>query len=348
MPAGIMIADPEPPPPEDPLSSTPLAVARRAAPLLGLMLLVGGCPKGYVDDDPKAQTARQIILDMTTVDGVDVAAGDKVDWKSVTPMDEGEVALKLLVGNPFEGAHGVTGEVVVYTSRAEPVTKVVIEPSKNKYELTWEGKRNETYLVKLEAARGKARYKFDYAQTIAPKDPCALVSCQDGQQCEDGECVAVEEEEEEEQEDKAGCPGGCERGYYCSKARGKCFKNLCYGVTCKGGKRCSRGKCVGGSKPATTAVTKKPDKPADKSPEPSASANTGPISATVVQVISEGSSSIIVLSRGSKHNVKVGDTGKIAGLSFTVRNVYPVRSRAKVNAPAAKLSSTKSCTINRR
>lgn len=319
-------------------------LARRLALLVGATLLLGACPKKVVDDDPKAQTARQIILDLTTFDTIDVKGGDKVDWKSVTPMDDGEVALKLMVGNPFEGAHGVTGEVIVYTSRAEPVTKAVVQPSKNKYELVWDGRKNETYLVKFEAATGKSTYQFDYTQAIAPRDPCARVSCQQGQECQDGKCVQVESDEPEEDSPEA-CPGGCKRGFYCSKSRGKCIKNLCYGVKCKGGKTCRAGKCVGGSKPSPRTV-KKPDPKPD--PKPEAKADTGPISAVVVQVIPEGGSSIIVLNRGAKHNVKVGDTGTIAGVPFKVRNVYPVRSRAKVNAPAAKLANSKRCTINRR
>ena len=76
--------------------------------------------------------------------------------------------------------------------------------------------------------------------------------------------------------------------------------------------------------------------------------NTGPIGASVIQVTPAGSKSLVLLGRGKKHNVKVGDTGRMGGFKLRVVKVFATRCRAKVSAPASKISGVKRARIVRK
>ncbi len=65
-------------------------------------------------------------------------------------------------------------------------------------------------------------------------DPCTFVTCDDGEVCEEGECVAEVDP----------CEGvTCEAGEECDN--GDCVAvDLCEGVTCEDGEECVDGDCV--------------------------------------------------------------------------------------------------------
>lgn len=330
-----------------------------------LLLTAGGCPSHVKDGDNRAEDARTILLDMTTSDSVDADKGDVVDWKEVVPMDDGKVTLTVRVGDPFAG-HRLVGSVAVYTQRAAELARVDIAPGTSVYKLTFDAKAMETYVVKVSAIHGASAYELSYAEETKPVDPCAAMDCADGMRCEAGQCVAVEQAPPE-RVSAAACPGGCPRGQYCSRKRGKCLRDRCFGVKCKAGSYCSGGRCrkkkvraaasgcpngcpsgsqCKGSR-CVKASTKKPAK-GDKASAPSGGGKTGPIGATVVQVMASGSGTTVILNRGSQHNVKVGDTGKLGGVSFRVKTVYAYRCKAYAKAPVGKLASVKRAVINRK
>jgi|GEM_PF-1598031 len=331
-----------------------------ATAFVALSLSAVGCSDSYVDDDHKFRFARQIIPDMTINDGIDVEKGDRTDFKRITPLFDGKVTLQVTVGDPFAGSHGLTGEMGVYTTAPELLDKKAISPTGTKYTLNFEGEAHVSYVFKIEGVSGKAPYQIDYSQEVKPADPCANVSCQDGQVCEEGECVAVETDPPE---DTRACPEGCPRGHYCNKSQKRCVKKACFGVKCKKGFYCSRGKCK-------RSPTKRPPPPTKKTCRPkckkgftckgtkcvknptkgpvSSGGKTGPIGASVIQIQPSGGKSLVLLGRGKKHNVKVGDTGRMGGSSFKVIKVFATRCRVKVNAPATKLSSIRRATIVRK
>jgi len=333
--------------------------------LTALLPTTAGCPSRVKDGDNTAEDARLVLLDMATADSVDADKGDVVDWKEVVPMDDGKVTLTLRVGDPFAG-HRLVGTAIVYTQRAEELARVDIAPGTSVYKLVFDAKAMETYIVKVSAIQGASSYELSYAEETAPRDPCATMDCADGTRCEAGQCVTVEQPPEEKVS-AAACPGGCPRGQYCSRRRGKCVRDRCFGVKCKAGSYCSggrcrkkkgstatpgcRGGCPAGSRCKGSRCVKvsktKTTKP-DKTPAPSGGGKTGPISATVVQVMPSGSGTTIILNRGSQHNVKVGDTGKIGGVPFRVKTVYAFRCKAYAKAPVGKLASIKRAVVNRK
>ena len=331
--------------------------------LICLGTLAAACSDAYVDDDHKLRFARQVIPDMAIQDSIDVDLGDRTDFKRVTPMFDGTVTLKVTVGDPFEGKHGLTGEMGVYTTAPKLLVKKPVFPSTARYELSFEAEAHTSYVFRIEGVSGKAIYQVDFSQTIAPKDPCANVSCQSGQRCEEGTCVAVggsEPSEPSEPESTTTCPDGCKRGFYCSKKKKRCVKRACFGVKCKSGFYCSGGKCrpkavkpKGCSPKCKNGFTCKGRKcvktggggGGDVS---SVDKTKGPIGARVLQVSPSGATCIVTLSRGKKHHVKKGHKGTVGGFSMKIIEVYLKRSRARVNAPHSKVSAIRKARIIRR
>lgn len=55
------------------------------------------------------------------------------------------------------------------------------------------------------------------------------------------------------------------------------------------------------------------------------------LEATIMQTVLMEEKTMLILNKGSKHNVKLGDTGIVTGemnIKFTITNVYPFRSQA--------------------
>ncbi len=67
-----------------------------------------------------------------------------------------------------------------------------------------------------------------------------------------------------------------------------------------------------------------------------------------MQSIPKGAKTELTLNRGATLKVKVGDTGSVSGVgSFKIVEVYAVRCKAVLNAPASKLGDKKKATIFR-
>ncbi len=340
--------------------------ALTAAVCLGLFGLAG-CPQPYKDVDDTHESAMRIVSDLEIEDELNHGRGDKVDWKSITPMEDGKVTVKLRVGDPFKGSHGLTGNATIYDTSARQITAAGIRPNTIDYTLVFEAKGGVTYLVKLDATKGQSTYKVSYALASKPKDPCANVECDDDEICKEGECFEIAKPEPEVKECKPACRrgwecvegkcekpcgGGCKRGEYCNTRSNECVQDPCYGKKCDKNESCIRGQCIAkpepvkkGCDPACGAGQKcVDDKCVDDKPS-----TTGPISASVVQVVPQGASTALVLNRGKAHNVKQGDSGTIPGVgAFTIQEVYEFRCKAVVKAQAQALASTKKVTINRK
>ena len=74
--------------------------------------------------------------------------------------------------------------------------------------------------------------------------------------------------------------------------------------------------------------------------------DTSHLQSTIVQVIPNGPNSILILNRGSSHNVNVGDSGILSGhrdMKFIIMEVFPARSKAVFipEIQASKISTSK-------
>lgn len=302
--------------------------------LLGWVL--SACPRSYVDDDFEASMARQVIIDMEIADRLDPKMGDKTDWKRVVPMADGDVTLSFVVGDPFVGSHDLVGDITVFDSNKDVVAKARLDSMQTQYKLTWSGAAQTAYWVRFRANSGKATYTVGYKQKRV--DPCD--KCGADERCEQGRCIAAEIEP---------CGGPCPRGKSCDSRTNRCTsKNPCRGVRCGAGKVCRGGVCKKKALPSTGC------RPSCSSKHrcvrnrcvPKKVESAGPTvvrySVKVISVSAAGSSTYLVLNKGSAHGVKVGDRGAIGGLGFRVVEVYGVRCKVRVNAPVGKLSGKRS------
>ncbi len=342
---------------------------RRLSILLPLVAAVGlmACPSlpPDTDDLPSKPDLPRLPPDLEVADSLDVNKHDKVDWKAVTAFDGGTATLSVVVGDPFGDAHGVTGEVGVYPTSGPPaIDKTAITPTEHSYELEFEVEEGADYLVQVSASKGAAPYKITFGVEAAPADPCAEVECGDGQECKGGECVDVVDPNVCDPPCSRGrvcvegtcerpCGGRCPRGQYCSRKTNACAKDPCYKKKCGAGEKCRYGKCVKvvkkGCDPAcgagfkcvgTKCVEQASDEPAVAS---------GPIKGKIVQLISQGNKTVLVLNRGKKVGVKRGATGKISGVAgtFKITEVYTFRAKAVIPVEDKVIGSNRSVTINR-
>lgn len=336
------------------LIARPVAVA-----IAGLVLLVG-CGPDYVDTDNDPKTARGVPTDLQVDDDVDVEIGDKIDWKTVVPIEDGKASLVVRVGDPFRGTHDVAGRVVVFDVDAKEFSRANISPNVVRYDLTWEVEAEKTYLIMVEADKGKAPYSIEYSLEVEEKDPCEGVSCEEWEKCDaEGECVPIDpdacnppcEDDMEcdagecvEVEDQSACKTKCKRGETCNRRTRKCVKNPCAGKKCPSGQRCRNGSCVA---PPVKAGACDPDCASDEKCVKGV-CKLSNLSAKVIQAIPQGKKTVLILSRGSNDKVKKGMTGKLAGVgNFTVKEVFPFRCKAVIGKASTELGNNKSATIYR-
>ena len=295
---------------------------------------LAACPRAYVDDDLEAQMARQIIVDMPVEDGLDTTLGDKTDWKRVVPMANGDVTLTYVVGDPFVGSHGLVGDITVFDSDKQTVAQARLNSMTTQYKLTWKALAQAAYWVRFRATAGKAKYTVAYAQIR--QNPCDL--CRSDEVCEGGQCVAQVAEP---------CGGPCPRGKTCNEETNECeSRNACRGVRCGPGKVCRGGVCK--RRPTTPPTTgcrpscsKKERCVRNRCVSKGGIPPGGVVVKYTVKVVSlsaAGSTTYVVLNKGSAHGVKVGDKGAIGGIGFRVIEVYGVRCKVRINAPIGKLS----------
>jgi len=343
---------------------------RRLSMLMAVMLAAGlmACPPSTVpdtDDNPASADLPRLPPDLEVQDALDVAKGDKVDWKLVTAFDSGKGKITAIVGDPFSGAHGVVGEIGIYAKSGPPaIARTAITPDEHNYTLEFDVEADESYLLQVMASKGKAPYKLTFGVTVTPKDPCENVECGDDEECTDGKCVKVEESNECTPKCTRGlvcvagtcerpCGGACPTGQICSRAKNTCVKDPCYQKTCGSNQYCRGGRCldkapvkVEGCNPACGADETCQGSTCVKKAEP---ANDGPIAARVIQLIPQGNKTFIVLDRGSKQGVKVGATGSIAGVAgqFKITEVYTFRSKAVISVEDKVIGTNRSATISR-
>lgn len=336
---------------------------------LALMGCPSDAPKADTDKTPTMQAPR-VPPDLEVEDNID-AKKDKVDFKILQPTESG----KATVSVDFGEGHLVTGNMAVYgTDGVTAVESAAITQSEAKYDISWDVAQDAIYYLKVEATSGKGGYKVNF--TVAKpvvKDPCDGVECGDDEECQAGKCIEVKPPECDPK-CKSGlvcingacekpCGGGCQKGQICSRSKNECVKDPCYQKQCGQGEKCVSGTC----KPIATPP------PAEKECKPActgtAKCNTktgqcegggevtpppvddcaGPLGGAIVQVLPQGAKTVLVINRGSKVCVKVGQTGKIAGVAgvFKVTEVYEFRCKAVIEVDDKTIGANRAVTINR-
>jgi hypothetical protein len=320
------------------------------------------CGPTYRDTDHTASTARVIPEDLTVHDELNVGRGDLIDWKTVTPIESGRAELIVRIGDPFKGKHGLTGQVTVYDIDAREYTRQPIEPNVVRYDLTWHSEAETTYLIKLEGIGGKSKYNLEFRVDASPSNPCANVRCATGSYCENGRCVAEMGESTcnppcqggsscRDGRCEGGCAGGCPSGQLCSSKQGRCVKDPCARKRCPSGEVCRGGVC------RPRASSSGPRLPC----QPECGEGTlckrgkcvvaplGPIAAKIVQAVPRGAQTILILNKGKRHKVKVGQSGSVKGVgSFKITEVFEYRCKAVISKPATSLGNAKTGVIYRK
>lgn len=334
----------------------------------------GKHPKNEDERDMLAKTPAGLEIE-DTVD----AGSDKFDFRVVRPDGKGKGKLTV----DFGSDHKLTGKVGVTNLPKDDITSEDVTPDEGKYELEWDTEEGEQYIAFVQATKGKSAYTMNFSfEPAPPPDPCTGVTCGEDEECKDGKCVEVLPAECTPK-----CTGGktcvdgvcvppcggkCPTGQVCNRRSNTCVKDPCAGKTCPAGERCvsgvckapeppkcspackdgatcTNGKCVGGAPPACNPACGEGEQCQGTQCVKIEVKLCGPVGAGVIQVVPNGGSSIVILNKGATQNVKVGQTGGIAnvGPRFKITEVYPVRSKAVIDADAAAIGNNKGATIQR-
>lgn len=343
----------------------------RRTSILALSLMAAvltACPSAPVDPDGTATSPKvpSVPTDFEVDDSID-GSKDKVDFKTLTARKAGKA--KVLV--TFPENHKVAGTVGILEKDATSnVEAKIVTEGEHEYALAFDVEAGAEYFLKVSSTKGASAYKIYFsiaAPTVA--DPCAGIECNDEQECKDGKCVDIPEPVCEPAcrgglvcvngACEKPCGGGCPKGQLCSKRSNECYKDPCYQKTCGAGE-----KCVGGVCKAPPAPTPKTCNPAcaggatcntttgkceggGETPPPDNCA--GPLNGSLVQVLPQGTKSVLVINRGSKVCVKVGQTGRVSGVDgvFKITEVYEFRSKAIIDKDSKTVPATGSVVINR-
>jgi hypothetical protein len=334
---------------------------------LVVVLLMQGCGPGFVDNDGTAATALGLPTKLTIDGEINVDIGDSIDFRRFTAQEDGNASLEVRVGDPFVGKHSLSGSIVVFDRDANQLTAKTITHDVMKYQLSWPVSKEVQYLIRISANEGHSSYEVDLQLKLEAADPCDGILCEEGDICEDGECVPLEQCDppcksgrycesgkctRAQGSKKPACGGKkCPRGQYCSKSKDRCVKDPCHGKRCAAGETCRGGVCKARRKPAArpTRSSGACDPPCtDGATCKKGKCKLGPLAARVVQSVPRGQSTIITLNKGTTHKVKVGQSGKVSGVgSFRIIEAYEYRSKAVLSAPSSKLGDKKSATIYR-
>jgi hypothetical protein len=174
--------------------------------------------------------------------------------------------------------------------------------------------------------------------------------CRGGMVCANGTC------------EKA-CGGGCAKGQLCSRRTNQCYKDPCYQKQCGSGEKCVYGVCKPTSKPPAeleckpacsggakcNTKTGKCEGGGTTPVEEPKEDCSGPLNGSIVQLLPQGAKTVLVINRGSKVCVKVGQTGKIAGVNgaFKITEVYEFRSKGVIEVDDKVIGANRAVTINR-
>lgn len=335
----------------------------------------GKRPKNEEEQDKYAKTPAGLEIE----DSVD-AGTDKADFRVVKPDEKGKGKLTW----DFGDGHKLTGKVGVTNLKGDDIASEDVSSDDHKYSVEWDVEEGESYLAFVQATKGKASYTLNFSvEPAKPADPCANKECGDDQECKNGECVDVKPAECTPKctggktcvngECIAPCGGKCPKDQICNRKSNECVKDPCAGKTCPagercvsgvckapppptcspactGGKTCTNGKCVGGDVAACNPACGEGQTCQNGACVGGGEVKLcGPVGAGVIQVIPNGGSSIVILNKGATQNVKVGQGGKISnvGPGFKITEVYPVRSKAVIDADAATIGNNKGATIQR-
>jgi hypothetical protein len=335
-----------------------------------LAAVLTACPSAPVDPDATATPkVPSVPTDFDVEDSID-GAKDKVDFKILSARKAGKA--KVVV--TFPDTHKVAGTVgVLGSDGTSNVEAKIVTDGEAEYALHFDVDAGDTYFLKIASNKGASKYtvNFTIAQPVVT-DPCAGVECNDEQECKEGKCVDIPEPVCEPAcrggmvcvngTCEKPCGGGCPKGQLCSKRTNECYKDPCFQKTCGAGERCVGGVC----KATVTAPTTKECKPACSGGQtcntstgkcegggevtpPPADNCAGPLTGSLVQVLPQGTKSVLVINRGSKVCVKVGQTGRVNGVDgvFKITEVYEFRSKAVIDKDSKAVPATGSVVINR-
>ncbi len=305
--------------------------------MAGLMLLLAcsGQTTRDPDGDESREKARPFKRLEPTEDRLDVALGDREDWRFFQPEKDGKLELRISIGKWEESS--IVGLVTIFTEVGDRVLERTIQPGSGiTIKETFDVQASLRYLVRFKATSGKGRYAVEVGE---PENPCA--ACTDKQECTDNKCV-----------DKP-CGGSCAEGEACDKTANKCIKtkdkpeNKCDGVKCAEGTFCVRqtGRCAKvrdkeEKKCAANQIEKGGecvDKPQD-------------LECPVIDIRESPAGSVLTLSCGDNKGVAKGTSGTIKGAkgsTFTVSDVYPSRSKANCKLPSNKFPANPVAVIKR-
>lgn len=342
-----------------------------------MWVVASGCgPMQEPDTDDEMLKAKGLLANTSEVtDSIDPETGDKLDWRVFEYFEKANVTVTYRVGDPFKG-HDIHGVIELYDTSGNKLASKTVVPGTVAYEIAWTAEAQTKYFLVFSASKGESHYLIDAKAT--PADPCA--ACGDDEMCAEGRCVPKRRECSPECDPgfecdtsvgrcvEIECEAGeyfdtddneckpdpcyrykCARGERCRSRRGKAY---CYKPSrkspdcepaCKSGQTCRSGKCVD-----VASSPKCPDKcPAGQTcDEKSGTCKAGNITAKILNYWPEGSSTIMLLNKGSEHGIKKGMTGGISGGgSVTVIEVYPYQCRAKTSLSRDQLAGKKSVTI---
>ena len=301
----------------------------------GLALMAGPscgnmCNPDTDNEQPKALRISPGILVKDSI----ASDCDSIDWKDFSYFQDAKGTVSFVFGEAYK-THSVRGEISLFSFDGQLMERQPVLPEKREYVFHFNATKDKDFFFKLQAFKGHSGYMVE--TKTESLDPCAQCTggttccpptnlcCGPGTVCKEGACVRADQ-----------CIPSCDREDVC--VSGRC-EPAC-SPPCRGGKRCDveARRCVAvGTTPVTHTEPKKKGCPPCKSGEtcnPDTDkcepVPTG-ISASVLGVMDEGGTTIILLNRGTQDGVKRGAGGRIGGFTFTIREATATKSKAKVN-----------------